>query len=32
MSTAMPARVYARRRDVYATGQIIADELFAAQI
>jgi hypothetical protein len=32
MSTAMPARVCARRRDVDVVGQMIADELFAAQI
>jgi hypothetical protein len=30
--TAMPARVYARRREVDVAGQMIADELFAAQI
>jgi hypothetical protein len=32
MSTAMPARVYVGRRDVDVVGQMIADELFAAQI
>jgi len=32
MSAAMPARVYASRRDVYVAGQMIADELFVAQI
>jgi hypothetical protein len=32
MSAAMPARVCASRRDVYVAGQMIVDELFAAQI
>jgi hypothetical protein len=32
MSTAMPARVYASRRDVYVAEQMIADELLDAQI
>jgi len=32
MSTAMPARVCASRRDVDVTGRMIADESFAAQI
>jgi hypothetical protein len=32
MSTAMPARVDASRRDVYVAEQMIADELLDAQI
>jgi hypothetical protein len=32
ISTAMPARVYASRRDVYVAEQMIADELLDAQI
>jgi hypothetical protein len=32
MSTAMPARVYASRRDVYVAEQMIADELLDEQI